>query len=95
MPYHGFEADAAYFDLAANGASDPQLAKEFKNLARTYRDLAKKARPDMIFKSRSERWAHRAEVCRVLSGGVVSEECRSQLLRLADTYDMLSDSRWL
>ena len=89
------KADAAFFDLAANGARDPQIAKEFKSLARAYRDLAKKARPDMIFKSRSERWAQRAEECRTLSDGVMSEECRSQLLRLANTYDVLADSQWV
>jgi hypothetical protein len=87
--YHCHDSDAAYFDLVAQSA-DPKDRKLLRQVAATYRTMAKK--PEPRFGSRREQWTHRATTCRALIERFESPVCRIQLLRLAETYDLLAVS---
>jgi hypothetical protein len=84
---NGFDCDAAYFDLAAANAKDKQDRKDLRKVAVTYRTLAKN---HTTFGTRREHWIKRAEECRTLADQFQNEACRIQLIRLADTYDLLA-----
>ena len=87
MTYHCYQSDAAFFDLVAQ-AADPKDRKPLRQVAATYRSLARDGEPR--FGSRREQWDHRAATCRALSTQFENPACRSQLLRLAATYDLLA-----
>jgi hypothetical protein len=87
MSYHCYESDAAYFDLVAQSA-DPKDRKRLRQVAAAYRAMAKKPEPD--FDSRRAHWSHRAATCRAMIERFESPVCRTQLLRLAETYDLLA-----
>ena len=89
MSYHCYDSDAAYFDLAAQSA-DPKDRKQLRLVASAYRAMAKK--PEPRFSSRREQWSHRAATCRTLSERFEHPACRIQLLRLAETYELLAAS---
>ena len=89
MSYSGYESDAAFFDLVAQSAG-PDDRKHLRKVAATYRALAKKS--DGHVGSRRDHWDHRAATCRALAEQFEYPACRSQLLRLAETYDLLAGS---
>jgi hypothetical protein len=89
MAYHCHDSDAAYFDLVAQ-TGDPKDRKQLRLVAAAYRTMAKK--PEPRFDSRRAHWIHRAATCRVLIERFESPICRTQLLRLAETYDLLAVS---
>jgi hypothetical protein len=85
----GFEADAGCFDLIAGQTIDRDDWKQWKQVADTYRSLAKDETP---VGTRQSRWEQRAAQCRKMAAEFKGEACRVQLLRLADTYDVLAVS---
>ena len=87
MSYHCYDSDAAYFDLVAQSA-DPKDRKHLRQVAAAYRTMAKK--PEPHFSSRREQWSHRAATCRTLAEQFEHPACRVQLLRLAETYELLA-----
>ena len=86
MSYAGFQSDAAFFDLIAPSA-DPKDRQHLRQVAATYRTLAKNAGEDS---TREEHWSNRAATCRELSEKFRNPACRTHLLRLAETYDLLA-----
>jgi hypothetical protein len=89
MSYHCHDSDAAYFDLVAQTA-DPKERKQLREVAAAYRAMAKQPQPD--FSSRRQHWSHRAATCRTLSERFEHPACRAQLLRLAETYELLAST---
>ena len=87
MFYSGFESDAAFFDLIAQSA-DPKDRKQLRQVSATYRSLAKNGGTHFV--SRGEHWRNRAAKCRELSEQFQNPACRIQLLRLAESYDLLA-----
>ncbi len=87
MFYSGFESDAAYFDLVAQSA-DPKDRKQLRQVSAIYRSLAKNGEPHFV--SRGLHWSNRAEKCREFSEQFKNPACRSQLLRLAESYEVLA-----
>jgi len=87
MFYSGFESDAAYFDLIAQSA-DPKDRKQLRQVSATYRSLAKNGEPHFV--SRGLHWSNRAAKCRELSEQFKTPACRTQLLRLAESYEVLA-----
>ena len=89
MSYSGYESDAAFFDLIAQAANSKDR-KQLRQVAAAYRALAKKSNGHAG--SRRDHWDHRAATCRALAERFPYPACRSQLLRLAETYDLLAGS---
>jgi hypothetical protein len=89
MSHHGFESDAAYFELVAQ-AADPADRRHLRQVAATYRSLAKNGKH--VACSRREHWSDRAAQCRTLLEQFKHPECRTQLQRLAETYDLLAET---
>jgi hypothetical protein len=89
MSNHGFESDAAYFELAAQSA-DPADRRHLRQVAAAYRALAKNGKD--VSSSRQEHWSHRAAQCRTFLKKFKHPECRTQLLRLAETYGLLAEA---
>jgi hypothetical protein len=87
--HNGFESDAAFFDLVAQYEKNKQEQQQLREVALTYRSLAK---TPMVVADRSEHWRKRAEKCRALADQFKTEICREELTRLAKTYDMLADA---
>jgi hypothetical protein len=87
MFYSGFESDAAYFDLIAHSA-DSKDRKQLRQVSATYRSLAKNGEPRFV--SRGLHWSNRAAKCRELSEQFKNPVCRTHLLRLAESYEMLA-----
>src|SRR5262245_13760118 len=89
MSYRGFESDAAYFEIVAHQSSNAADRKELRKVASTYRSLAnRRVRPS--WQSRQDHWRKRAEECRTLSEQFKNEACRAQLVRLAETYELMA-----
>jgi hypothetical protein len=88
MTDRGFESDAAYFDIVARDARDPADRRYLREVAKKYRSLSKNGGAS-VTRSRREHWRHRAEECRTLAEQFTNATCRTQLQRLADTYDMM------
>ena len=88
MTDRGFESDAAYFDIVASQAKDADERRHLREVAKKYRSLSKNGSASLI-RSRREHWQHRAEECRTLADQFSNAICRTQLQRLADTYDMM------
>jgi hypothetical protein len=89
MSNPGFESDAAYFDLVAQQANSADR-KHLRQVAAAYRALAKTG--NRVAGSRQEHWSERATQCRMLLAQFEHPECRTQLLRLAETYDLLAQT---
>jgi hypothetical protein len=89
MSHSGFQSDAAFFDLMAHSA-DPKDRQHLRQVAATYRTLAKNGGADSA--SREEHWSNRAAKCRELSEQFENPACHTQLLRLAETYDLLAET---
>jgi hypothetical protein len=87
MFHQGFENDATFFELIAQTAG-PEDRKHLRQVAATYRSLAKNG--ETRFRSRREHWSNRAATCRTLSEQFENPTCRTQLQRLAETYDLLA-----
>jgi hypothetical protein len=87
MSHQGFESDAAYFDLIAQSAK-PEDRKHLRQVATTYRTLARNGETGLG--PRREHWSNRAAKCRTLAEQFQNPACRLQLLRLAETYDLLA-----
>src|SRR5262245_16003878 len=88
MTDRGFESDAAYFEIVASQSKDSADRRHLREVAKKYRSLSKNSRAPLI-RSRREHWQHRAEECRTLADQCTNETCRTQLQRLADTYEMM------
>jgi|SRR5215510_5579840 len=84
----GFESDACYFDLVARQTLSVEDQKELRAIAATYRALARSAA--FPPSTPQEHWAKRAEECRILCETFKTEMCRTQLTRLAETYETLA-----
>jgi hypothetical protein len=89
MSNHGFESDAAYFALVAQAAT-PADRRYLRQVAAAYRSLAKNGKD--VSSCRQEHWSNRAAQCRTLLDKFKHPECRTQLLRLAETYDLLAET---
>ena len=85
----GYLSDAAFFDLVAPSA-DAKDRQHLRQVAVAYRRLAKNAGAETT--SRAEHWSNRAAKCRELSGQFKNSACRTHLLRLADTYELLAET---
>jgi hypothetical protein len=83
----GFESDAAYFDIVASQSKNPSDRRHLREVAKKYRSLSKNG--GTVIRSRREHWQNRAEECRTLADQFSNDACRTQLQRLADTYDMM------
>jgi len=88
MVDRGFDSDAVFFDIVASQSKDLVDRRALKEVAKAYRSLSKSALPQPIL-TRREHWAHRAEECRTLADQFRNPACRTQLRRLAETYDMM------
>src|SRR5262245_26098493 len=86
---NGFKSDAVYFDLIAKQSLDRTERAALRKVASTYKALAATW---SILHTRREQWLKRAEECRTLADRFSNEVCRAQLLRLADSYDILAAS---
>ena len=88
MTDRGFESDATYFEIVASQSKDSTDRRHLREVAKTYRSLSKNGKAPLLL-SRREHWAHRAEECRTLADQFRNETCRTQLQRLADTYELM------
>ena len=88
MTDRGFESDAAYFEIVAGQSKNPSDRRHLREVAKKYRSLSKNGKAPLLL-SRREHWQHRAEECRTLADQFTDAACRSQLQRLADTYDLM------
>jgi hypothetical protein len=90
MSDNAFASDAAYFDIVAEQAANPDDRRQLHKVADEYRRLAKKYVP-VPGQTRVEFWSYRAERCRSLSDKFPSKICCTQLLRLASAYDLMAE----
>jgi hypothetical protein len=91
MRNDGFENDAAYFDIIAKQSNDPTDRHQLREVAEAYRLRSKgNGTGTGSPRTRREHWQSRADECRRLLERFGNPTCRTQLQRLADTYDMMA-----
>ena len=99
MSIPGFATSAGYFEQRALRARDDNERQRLLEVAEFYRSLAGiapalppgfKLNGEGPSNSRLQRWEARAEECRVLAEHFKDPHCRQQLVKLAESYDLLA-----